>query len=157
MFLNVPWDPEDWLEEDRAADVLREMLAPFGGMPAEVRDHHIDDQSEIVFKLVEWLVAPAPWHRGRVVLIGDAAHAVPPHLGQGAAQAIEDGIVLSQALENAASVEGALLEYEARRYERCKFIVEACVQIGEWETHRSPDEDHVGLTQRAIEKMLAPV
>jgi len=91
------------------------------------------------------------------VLIGDAAHAVPPHLGQGAAQAIEDGIVLSQALENAASVEGALLEYEERRYERCKFIVEACVQIGEWETQRSPDEDHVGLTQRAIEKMLAPV
>ena len=43
-------------------------------------------------------MVPAPWNRGRVVLIGDAAHACPPTLAQGGAQALEDAAVLSELL-----------------------------------------------------------
>ena len=39
---------------------------------------------------------PSPWYRGRIVLIGDAAHATSPHVGQGAAMAIEDAVALSE-------------------------------------------------------------
>ena len=45
---------------------------------------------------VESLLVPKPWHRGRVVLIGDAAHATSPHVGQGGAMAMEDAIVLAE-------------------------------------------------------------
>jgi 2-polyprenyl-6-methoxyphenol hydroxylase-like FAD-dependent oxidoreductase len=45
---------------------------------------------------VYWIAEPLPaYHRGRVALLGDAAHAMTPHLGQGACQAIEDAVVLA--------------------------------------------------------------
>jgi 2-polyprenyl-6-methoxyphenol hydroxylase-like FAD-dependent oxidoreductase len=45
---------------------------------------------------VYWIAEPLPaYHRGRVAILGDAAHAMTPHLGQGACQAIEDAVVLA--------------------------------------------------------------
>lgn len=93
------------------------------------------------------------------MLLGDAVHSVTPHLGQGAAQAIEDGVVLAEELGAAGpdEVQDAFTRYAARRYERCKFIVEASVQIGDWEMHPSPDADRAGLTQRVMETMALPL
>src|SRR5215472_3056335 len=55
------------------------------------------------------------WHAGRVVLIGDAAHASPPHMGEGGAMAIEDAIVLAELLHAANTVEDAVERFQARR------------------------------------------
>ncbi|MGH2588545.1 MAG: FAD-dependent monooxygenase, partial [Dehalococcoidia bacterium] len=64
---------------------------------------------------------PLPrWTRGRLTLLGDAAHPMLPHVGQGANQAIEDGVALAAVLCNAgrATVPEALLVYESVRRER---------------------------------------
>src|SRR6478752_1544846 len=64
---------------------------------------------------------PLPiWTRGRLTLLGDAAHPMLPHLGQGANQSIEDGMALATILQRAdrASVPAALLAYERLRRER---------------------------------------
>jgi salicylate hydroxylase len=64
---------------------------------------------------------PSPaWTRGRLTLLGDAAHAMLPHLGQGANQSIEDGMALATILTLASreTVPGALLAYERLRRER---------------------------------------
>jgi len=64
---------------------------------------------------------PSPsWTRGRLTLLGDAAHAMLPHLGQGANQSIEDGMALATILANTnrETVPGALLAYERLRRER---------------------------------------
>jgi salicylate hydroxylase len=60
------------------------------------------------------------WTRGRLTLLGDAAHPMLPHTGQGANQAIEDGVALASVLSRAgpASAPGALLIYERLRRER---------------------------------------
>jgi salicylate hydroxylase len=58
----------------------------------------------------------------KVTLIGDAAHAMTPFLGQGAATGIEDAVMLARVLEDADQVETALQRYEAARYERTTFI-----------------------------------
>jgi FAD-dependent urate hydroxylase len=63
------------------------------------------------------------WQRGRVVLLGDAAHAVSPSSGQGASQALEDAIVLAKCLRDVAPVEAALARYEALRRPRAERIV----------------------------------
>ena len=94
------------------------------------------------------------------MLLGDAVHAITPHLGQGAAQAIEDAIVLADFLDSAdGEHEPAFTAYVERRCERCKLIVESSVRIGEWEmdsaAHR--DFDHAGLTQRVLEAMVQPI
>jgi len=63
------------------------------------------------------------WSRGRVTLLGDAAHPMLPFLGQGACQAIEDAVALRDELRDADSVEAALESYERARYERTAQVV----------------------------------
>ena len=77
--------------------------------------------------LHKWAInAHAPlgsWSRdGRITLIGDAAHAMTPFLGQGAAMGIEDAVVLARALELEARQEQALARYEAARMERAHMV-----------------------------------
>ncbi|WP_320781669.1 FAD-dependent monooxygenase [Streptomyces sp. CRN 30] len=161
LFLNVTWEEGRRLEQDKAAAELRERLAPFGGLTARVRDTHVTDDRarDIVFRPEEWLIAPAPWHRGRIVLVGDAVHAVTPHLGQGAAQAIEDGVVLAECLAAHDAYEDAFRAYADRRHDRCALVVESSVAIGAYEMDPSahPGFDHAGLTQRVLEEMVRPL
>jgi salicylate hydroxylase len=64
----------------------------------------------------------ARWSRGRVALLGDAAHAMLPHQGQGANQAVEDAFVLAQELSSAGDVLAALSRYARRRRARTRQV-----------------------------------
>ena len=63
------------------------------------------------------------WHRGPMVVVGDAAHAPSPTSGQGASMAAEDGVVLAQCLRDLPTVPDALAAYEHRRRDRVQRIV----------------------------------
>jgi 2-polyprenyl-6-methoxyphenol hydroxylase-like FAD-dependent oxidoreductase len=71
------------------------------------------------------------WHRDRMVIIGDAAHATSPSAGQGASMALEDGVALALALRDRPSVESAFGTYEAQRRERVERVVEYGRRNGE--------------------------
>jgi salicylate hydroxylase len=58
------------------------------------------------------------WHKGRAVMIGDAAHAMTPHAAQGGAMAIEDAAVLAVCLQNPATIEAAFAAFQATRQPR---------------------------------------
>ncbi len=68
--------------------------------------------------------------RGRVALLGDAAHAMTPHLGQGGCQAIEDAVVLASALGRFPEVAAALGHYDAHRRPRSQAIARSSRWIG---------------------------
>ncbi len=73
---------------------------------------------------------------GRIVLLGDAAHATTPNMGQGAGQAIEDAYELMSALETEASIEQAFARYDTRRVTKTKKVIQRSRQIGwaaQWE------------------------
>jgi len=92
---------------------------------------------------------PSPaWTKGRLTLLGDAAHAMLPHLGQGANQSIEDGMALATILANCTreAVPGALLAYERLRRERT-----AKVQSGARENGLRYDSFHADLNVRDAE------
>lgn len=77
------------------------------------------------------LPTPLPSYvRGRVALLGDAAHAMTPNLGQGAAQAIEDAVVLGDACALGRPLHDALADYDARRRPRSQSIAAASYRIG---------------------------
>lgn len=63
------------------------------------------------------------WHRDRMIIIGDAAHAPAPSSGQGASMAIEDGVVLAMALRDAPSIDAAFAAFERARRKRVERIV----------------------------------
>lgn len=157
LFYNAQMERGDRPRDEDLADVLRKHLEPFGGLTGRIRDKYVNDPKDIVLRPEESLLSPAPWHKGRVVLIGDAVHAITPHLGQGAAQAIEDGIVLAEALRANEDLASAFADYTERRYERCKLVVETCLAIGEWEMGRLPEFDNVGATNHVLETMAQPI
>ncbi|WP_328767873.1 FAD-dependent monooxygenase [Streptomyces sp. NBC_00286] len=77
------------------------------------------------------LATPLPtFTAGRIVLLGDAAHAMTPNLGQGACQALEDAVVLAAALTTEPTVESALARYDAERRPRTQSVARAARQAG---------------------------
>jgi 2-polyprenyl-6-methoxyphenol hydroxylase-like FAD-dependent oxidoreductase len=138
---------------DDLLGALRAQLAPFGGhVPAvaEVLRPDVDLRS------LQALLVPPPWHRGRVLFIGDAVHTTTPHIAYGVGIAIEDSVVLAELLA-AGDVGAALGAFTARRWERCKLVVESSVQLGEWE-QRPPDDPSLfgRLTGRALATLAQP-
>jgi 2-polyprenyl-6-methoxyphenol hydroxylase-like FAD-dependent oxidoreductase len=74
---------------------------------------------------------PLPtWTRGPVTLLGDAAHATTPNLGQGGCQAIEDAVVLARMLRENADIATALVAYESQRISRANMITELSRRVG---------------------------
>jgi 2-polyprenyl-6-methoxyphenol hydroxylase-like FAD-dependent oxidoreductase len=142
--------------EDQLAEIFRQRLAPCTGVMAWFREH-ITDSTKVVYRPLEALLLPAPWYRGRVLLIGDAAHATTPHMGQGSAQAVEDAVVLAELLALDQPVDTTMEQFMTRRFERCKFIVESSLQIGEWEQRPTDDADAPGLTARMLDIMAQPI
>jgi 2-polyprenyl-6-methoxyphenol hydroxylase-like FAD-dependent oxidoreductase len=78
------------------------------------------------------------WGRGRVTLLGDAAHPMTPNLGQGAAQALEDAVVLAEALTAGSDHVDALRAYERSRIPRTTMIVNRSRQLGRIAHLRNP-------------------
>ncbi len=72
---------------------------------------------------IEEVVLAGPWWRGPVLLVGDAAHATAPGMGEGVAMALEDAVVLAEELGSAASITEALPAYEARRRRRTDWVL----------------------------------
>ena len=81
---------------------------------------------------------PAPWGRGAVTLLGDAAHPMTPNLGQGAGQALEDAAALHRHLTGVEDVPAALRVYEAERAARVAPIVRASRRFGAVAQMRDP-------------------
>lgn len=106
----VPADP---------LDRLREIFGGFGGPVPAV----LEAVRAVQVALAEE-VQLGRWSYGRVVLVGDAAHATAPSLAQGAAMAVEDAVVLAEELRRTTDLDEALLRYESRRRPRTKWVLD---------------------------------
>ena len=157
MFLVEP-DASPELPEpaDRPAR-MRELLAPFGGVIGEVRDA-ITDPEKVDVRTLNSLLLPAPWYRGRVVLIGDAAHATTPHLAMGGAIALEDAIVLAELLSSEPELDSVLSKFMERRFDRCRMVVENSVRLSEWEKNAAEHaEDAARLQNESFAALAAEI
>jgi 2-polyprenyl-6-methoxyphenol hydroxylase-like FAD-dependent oxidoreductase len=128
MFVTTPEPGNPQYEKQRLASAMRSKLQGVAPRLASLAET-IHDNDAVVYRPLDWVFLDGLWHKGRVVLLGDAVHATTPHLGQGAGMAIEDAIVLAEELGCNDSVEAALIAYRNRRYDRCKYIVEASLAL----------------------------
>ena len=148
--------PQVFREDTELPDYLRGLLADYGGPLAAIRDG-IDANSEIVFRPLEAFFLDAPWHVGRVVLIGDAAHPTTPQLASGAGIAVEDGLVLAEELVVDRPMAETLKAFTARREERCRLVVEGSIEIGRLEQERAPVEQQTAVVERALARLAEPL
>jgi 2-polyprenyl-6-methoxyphenol hydroxylase-like FAD-dependent oxidoreductase len=87
-------------------DRFREHFADFGGLVPAYLDSLIA-ADPLHVGAVTW-ISLERWHAGRVVIIGDVAHAAPPYMGEGGSLAAEDALVLAQELRKADTIQTAL-------------------------------------------------
>lgn len=113
-------DPRIRDEVEGRLQRLRERFATFGGAVPEYLAA-LEHDEQIHCSTIQWLDQDR-WYAGSVLLIGDAAHASSPILGQGGCLAMEDAVVLAEILQNAATVADVLSRYEKRRKARVKWV-----------------------------------
>jgi 2-polyprenyl-6-methoxyphenol hydroxylase-like FAD-dependent oxidoreductase len=135
---------------------MRRAMEPFGGAVPVVAAR-LDPGADL--RALKVLLLDDPWYRGRVLLIGDAAHATTPHISYGLGIAVEDGIVLAElAAEHGEDVEAMLAAFMRRRYERARLVVENSAQLGEWEQHPPADRSVYGaLMGQSLAALSQPI
>jgi 2-polyprenyl-6-methoxyphenol hydroxylase-like FAD-dependent oxidoreductase len=156
MFVTERRESPDHIDEALWAGELRGILKEFGGQIGEIRDG-LGPQSQILYRPFYAVLVPPPWHKGRVVLIGDAVHATTPHLASGAGIGVEDAVVLAEELERSTDLELALGAFTQRRYERCRMVVENSLALGDMERSNAPREQHEQLMRSSMAALLAPI
>jgi 2-polyprenyl-6-methoxyphenol hydroxylase-like FAD-dependent oxidoreductase len=92
-----------------------------------------------------------------VVLIGDTVHATTPHLASGACIGIEDAIVLAEEIERHAGIDAALAAFQARRWERCRMVVENSGRLGEIEMANGDKEEHSRIMRESLIALAQPI
>ncbi|MFO0608455.1 MAG: FAD-dependent monooxygenase [Polyangiales bacterium] len=145
------------------AEHVRARFADFGGDVPRVLAALRDDEPLLHHDIEE--VEQSPWCRGAVALLGDAAHAMTPNFGQGAAMAIEDAVVLARELVAHRDAPSALRAYEARRRPRVEEIQRGARRFGAVGQWRSPVAAWArdlamrwtpeATTQRALERIVS--
>jgi 2-polyprenyl-6-methoxyphenol hydroxylase-like FAD-dependent oxidoreductase len=127
------------LPNEQLHELLLERLADFSAPALRQSLAHVTDPGQVIFRPFDINLVPAPWHRGRVVLLGDAAHSPTPQMTSGGGMAIEDAVVLAECLAQTASVPEALENYSKRRFDRVKTVWEASLQLCKYEQEPVPN------------------
>ena len=158
MFLLHPAAANPRIELQDQPQRLYDAMADFGGFVPQIRETvRTTNAHSVNYRPLEVLLHPAPWHRGRCLLIGDAAHATTPHLASGAGMAIEDGIVLAEEIQSRSSLDEAFEHFMARRFERCRLVIENSVKLGQIEMNHGSTAEHTRLMSEALGALRRPI
>jgi 2-polyprenyl-6-methoxyphenol hydroxylase-like FAD-dependent oxidoreductase len=143
--------PEKWLE------LLGGLLAGYTEERLVEAARGLGPSSLINYRPLEKLMLPPPWHKGRVLLIGDAAHSTTPHMAYGAGLAVEDAVVLSEVLRLDCSLSEALDIFVERRFERCKAVVDGSVAIGQFQLSPGPLSQLIDIMEGVAAAIRRPL
>jgi 2-polyprenyl-6-methoxyphenol hydroxylase-like FAD-dependent oxidoreductase len=136
--------------------LLKEHGQGYGGIWGQVRDSLADD-AVVNYQWIESICVDSPWHRGRTIIIGDAAHACPPLIAQGAAMCAEDAVILAEMLTSGDKVEDVLPAFMERRFPRVKMVLDNSLQLAEWEIHPdTPGADPGRIMGETLHALVEP-
>jgi 2-polyprenyl-6-methoxyphenol hydroxylase-like FAD-dependent oxidoreductase len=157
MFLLEHRPEGQWVPIEQQPQRLYELMDGWGGIVPEVRETVLTTNAHTInYRPLEAILLPKPWYRGRVVLIGDAAHATTPHLASGAGMAIEDGIVLTDEMSRADSLDAALEQFMERRFDRGRLVVENSLRLGELEMSNGSPQEHMRIMVDSMTQLREP-
>jgi 2-polyprenyl-6-methoxyphenol hydroxylase-like FAD-dependent oxidoreductase len=157
LFVTEYRPTNEFVEPATFAGTLKALLADYPDPLLQMVREQLNDRSQIVFRPLEGLLVQQPWFKGRVVLIGDTVHATTPHMASGACIGIEDALVLAEELAGAAEVPAALSRFQARRWERCRMVVENSSRLGQIEIEGGSREEHARIMRETLMALAAPI
>lgn len=134
---------------------LRKCLLQF---PPQVKAvaHQLRDDTPVARRPVVSALLPEPWHHEQVIAVGNAAHAMPPHFGQAAAQALEDACVLSELLASQRSGTELAQCFTARRYPRARQVHAIVSTAARWDLEPESTTDLRELSERLLRLVAEP-
>ena len=144
------------MSDDEVHVLFTSLLDSYTAGPMVELRNRLTPDSKLICRPFEWILLPNPWHKGRTLLIGDAAHATSAHMGQGGGMALEDSVVLGQCIAAAATLPEAFDAFMARRFERVKTVVETSVGLSRLEQANAPPSENVALLTRAFAALSQP-
>jgi len=156
LFLTEDKEVNDFVAPDTFVDTLRALLRRFPSPIIQTIADQLSEEHHVIYRPLEQMLMPRPWRKGRVALIGDAVHATTPHLAAGACIGIEDAMVLAQEVGRATTADAALAAFEARRWERCRMVVENSGRLADIEIHGGSREEHAAIMSESM-RTLAEV
>jgi 2-polyprenyl-6-methoxyphenol hydroxylase-like FAD-dependent oxidoreductase len=144
------------LDEDDVRALFTRLLDSYTAPAAVELRSRLTADATLIGRPFRWLLLPPPWHRGRVLLVGDAAHATTAHLGMGGGMALEDAVVLGQCVAHAAALPEALQSFMDRRYERVRTVVETSLELSHLEQADTPPSRKAELMSSAFKTLAEP-
>lgn len=156
MYATTPEPDNPRYPREGLAATMRGKLAQAAPAIRALAEQIVDDEG-VVYRPLEGLLVEGPWHKGRVVLLGDAIHATTPHLGQGAGMAIEDSLVLADELSRHDDLDTAFTAYRDRRFDRCAYIVRESLAICHGQIGRGPPVDNAKATHAMFAIVAQPI
>jgi 2-polyprenyl-6-methoxyphenol hydroxylase-like FAD-dependent oxidoreductase len=144
------------VEQSEARDMVRGILERFEAPYLKALGRRIDDDQEVIVGPYESLLIDGAWFRGRVLLIGDAAHTTTPNLSSGGGLALEDGVVLGQEFSTASSIQEALGAFMRRRRERTEFVVRTSLELMALSRNGDSLGEASALRSRAMQTLARP-
>lgn len=145
------YEPSTYVEK------LKELMGTFPAPIVNQFKDMLNEESLIDFRALSNLLVPAPWHKKRVVLIGDTVAATTPHLASGACIGIESAIVLAEELAKEVSVEQALSTFIERRWERCRMVVENSARLCQIEIEGGDKAEHTQIMRESMIALAQPI
>jgi 2-polyprenyl-6-methoxyphenol hydroxylase-like FAD-dependent oxidoreductase len=138
-------------------ELFHERMAAYGGFAPAVAAQATSAE-QVDFRALQALLVSPPWHRGRMVLIGDAVHTTTPHMAWGAGLAIEDAVVLGELVGAGVPADAIGAQLAGRRFERCRVVVEGSLQLSRWEQEGGPPNPKAPqLIGEAFAKLAEPI
>lgn len=133
-----------------------ELLGSFTAPAIVELRRRLTPEADLIARPFEWILVPGPWHRGRTILIGDAAHATTAHMGMGGGMALEDAVVLAQCVASAPTLDAAYAAFMERRFDRVRTVVESSVELSRLEQENAPKSKNVALLTAALGALAQP-
>ena len=145
-----------WMEGEELYAFFMRLMNTFTARPMVELRQRLTPDADLICRPYYWVLVPKPWHKGRVLLIGDAAHATTSNMGMGGGMALEDGVVLGKCVAAASTLEEALVSFTDRRYERVRLVVETSVALSRLDQAKAPRSESMALFKAAFEALGEP-
>jgi 2-polyprenyl-6-methoxyphenol hydroxylase-like FAD-dependent oxidoreductase len=146
----------EWMSREQVRAVFTGLLDSYSAPVIVELRRRLAPDSDLIGRPFEWILLSQPWHKGRCLLIGDAAHATSAHMGMGGGMALEDSVVLAQCVAAASTLTEAFDAFMTRRFERVRTVVETSVALSRLEQAKAPPSENVALLTKAFTTLSQP-